>query len=87
MHPRTRLVADGPPIVRSKDDYAILMGELQQLVNGTWPDTARPMPTQSYYIKSPTQLHWNAGMQVICYVHGTWNHGITYGTSSVGLHG
>ena len=87
MNPRVSLVADGPPLEVSQPDYATLMGELQHLVNGTRPDIARPVSALSSYTKCPTQLHWEAGMQVIRYLHGTWGHGIIYGSSSQGLVG
>ena len=78
---------DGPPLVATQSEYATLMGELQHLVNGTRPDIARPVSALSSYTKSPTQLHWDAGMQVVRYLHGTWNFVITYGTNSDGLMG
>ena len=87
MNPRISLVSDGPPLEVSQSDYATLMGELQHLVNGTRPDIARPVSALSSYTKCPTQLHWEAGMQVIRYLHGTWGHGIIYGSSSQGLVG
>ena len=87
MCPRTPLRPDGPPLQVQQSDYATLMGELQHLVNGTRPDIARPVSLLSSYTQSPTQRHWEAGMQVVRYLHGTWNHGITYGTSKQGLMG
>ena len=86
MDPRTPLVASGP----GYDDvasYSTIMGELQHLVNCTRPDIARAVSTLSLYTKAPTQLHWDASMHVVRYLHGTWNLGIVYGTSDVGLQG
>ena len=70
MNPRVSLVADRPPLEVSQSEYATLVGKLQHLVNGTIPDIARPVSALSSYTKSPTQLHWEAGMQVIRYLHG-----------------
>ena len=86
MDPRKQLVADGPGH-DDKAGYSTVMGELQHLVNCTRPDIARAVSALSSYTKSPKQLHWEAAMQVIRYLHGTWNLAIFYGTSDVGLQG
>ena len=86
MDPRTPLVASGP----GYDDvagYSTIMGELQHLVNCTRPDIARAVSALSSYTKAPTQLHWDASMQVVRYLHGTWSLGIVYGTNDIGLQG
>jgi hypothetical protein len=86
MDPRAPLVASGPGY-NDVAGYSTIMGELQHLVNCTRPDIARAVSALSSYTKSPTQLHWEASMQVVRYLHGTWNLGIVYGTSDVGLQG
>ena len=61
MDARAPLVAQGD---RFEDPaaYSTLMGELQHLVNRTHPDIARAVPALSSYNKSPSTLHWQAGM-------------------------
>ena len=83
MDRRTPRVVDGPPIEGSQGEYATLMDEY--LVNGTRLDITSLVSALSSY--THTQLCWDASMQVMRYLHDTWNYGITYGTSSAGLHG
>ena len=86
MGPRTPLVASG----LGYDDvagYSTIMGELQHLVNCTRPDIAQAVSALSSYTKAPTQLHWDASMRVVRYLHETWNLGIMYDTSDADLQG
>ena len=59
-------MCDGPGL-DGKPGNTIVTEELQHLVNRTRPNIARAVCVLSSYSKSPTQLHWRVGMQVVRY--------------------
>ena len=86
MCPRTKLIVEGP-IMDRPERYPMLTGELQHLVDCTRPDLAKPVSALASFTKKPTNAHWDAALQVLSYVGGTANEGITYGTTDAQLVG
>ena len=65
--------------------YPALLGVLLHLAQCTRPDISYAVGVLSSFSKRPSQLHWNALLDLARYVGYTRTYGITYGGSAVGL--
>lgn len=59
-------------------NYRSAVGSLMYLSQCTWPDLAHAVGVLSQHLDRPSLQHWNAALQVFCYVKGTVSLGITY---------
>jgi hypothetical protein len=58
--------------------YREIIGSLQYLASGTRPDISCPVSKLARFNNKPTREHWVAAKNVLRYVKGTSNYGITY---------
>lgn len=61
-----------------KLNYRSIVGSLMYLSQCTRPDLAHAVGVLSQHLERPALPHWNAAMQVLRYLKGTVNLGITY---------
>lgn len=57
--------------------YRSTIGALQYLTH-TRPDIAYTVNTLSQFLKSPTDIHWQAVKRALRYIHGTRHYGIYF---------
>ena len=69
------------------NDYASLIGSLQYLAVATRPDIAYTINRLAAYTANPSLEHYSAAKQVLRYIKGTRNYGITYHAASTRLIG
>ena len=58
--------------------YAQLIGELQFIVNSTWPNITYAINRLASYTVNPSMQHQTALKRVLQYLSGTKTYGITY---------
>ena len=62
--------------------YAALIGSLMYATVTTRPDISFAVQHLSQFTSCPSQAHWTAAKQVLCYLKGTQNIGLTYRKST-----
>jgi hypothetical protein len=93
MDPSTRLTSDQSPkstaeIARmAKVPYQEAVGKLMYTALGTQPDITYAVQVLLQFTKSPGEAHWDAVKHVFCYLKGTHNLWLTYGSASKTLEG
>ncbi|GJT67885.1 hypothetical protein Tco_0515005, partial [Tanacetum coccineum] len=61
--------------------YQHVVGALQY-VTLSWPDIAFAVNKVCQYMHAPTENHWFAAKRILCYLHGTVDHGMLIRRSS-----
>jgi hypothetical protein len=74
---------DGPTTQEERDrmatiPYRELVGSLIHLVNCTRPDLAFTVSVLSRFCSNPGQTHWEAALNCLKYLKGTWDWGLRY---------
>ena len=74
------------PELRYPTEYRQLVGGLMFLGN-SHPDICFAMNTLSQYMIEPHRIHWIGAKNLLRYIWGTINHGMSHTTRSMRLHG
>ncbi|PWA84739.1 zinc finger, CCHC-type [Artemisia annua] len=77
MDPGTRLTKNTEGTMVNSTEYISLIGCLRYLLH-TRPDLSYSIGLLSRFMQEPKEQHMKAIRQVLCYVKGTINYGITY---------
>lgn len=79
LSPAIRLSADdGEPLDTAQFAYGSLIGSLLYLAVCTRPDIAQAVGALSRHMAHPTTVHWQAAKDVVRYLAGTSDFGITF---------
>jgi hypothetical protein len=84
LNPAVKLSADmgggkqGELLDTAKYPYRALIGSVMYLMICTRPDIAAAVGTLSRFMESPRLGHWQAGIHLLRYIHGTQHFGIRY---------
>lgn len=62
------LVRKSDPMLKTGKPYLRLLGCLQWLSVSTWPDISFAVKRLSHFNQNPTDLHWNAALDVLLYL-------------------
>ena len=81
----TKLTKTGEPLDTSSHPYSQLIGSLMYLSVCTRPDISQAVGALARYMANPTKEHWQAATNVLRYLAGTTECGITFGAGSPGL--
>ena len=78
MDSNLKLEPGEPEAGNRNNNYASLIGSLMYAAVATWADIAYAVNRLASFIANPTLSHWNTAKQVMRYLNGTKNYGITY---------
>ena len=81
----TKLTKTGEPLDTGSHPYSQLIGSLMYLSVCTRPDISQAVGALARYMANPTKEHWQAATNVLRYLAGTAEYGITFGAGSPGL--
>ena len=70
---------EGEPLDTNKYAYNQLIGSLMYLAVCTRPDVAHAVGALAKYLATPTTVHWSVATDVLRYLAGTKDYGITFG--------
>ncbi len=59
-------------------DYCVVLGSLNHIANGTWPDISFATNYLQCYASDIHPIHWNCAMHVLAYLKRTIEYRITY---------
>ncbi|GAQ93443.1 hypothetical protein KFL_015360015 [Klebsormidium nitens] len=76
-----KLTREGEPLDTARIPYSELIGSLLFLSVCTRPDIAQAVGALARYTSAPTEAHWAAALEVVRYLAGTAEAGITFGGS------
>ena len=71
----------------SKVPYSSVVGSLMYAMVCTRPDIAHAVGVVSRYMNDPGKEHWMAVKWILRYLRGTTAHALSFGGSSIVLHG
>ena len=74
------------PTLENPTEYRQLIGALMFLVNSCL-DICFAVNTLSQHMAEPHHIHWIGAKNLLRYLRGTINHGLTYTVGSLRLHG
>ena len=82
MATNIKLLKEGDALDTSVHGYSEPVGALMYLACCTRQDLSQPVGALARYMAAPTKDHWDALKDVLHYLCGTVNYGITYGLGS-----
>ncbi|GAQ93484.1 hypothetical protein KFL_015700010 [Klebsormidium nitens] len=83
LNPGEKILKQGEPLNVEKFPYSSLVGSLLYLANCTRPDLAQVTGSLARFMSCPTEDHWRLARNVLSYLAGTSNEGLTYGAESL----
>ena len=78
MDPSTKLYPSEGESEGRSNAYALLIGSLMYLAVATRPDIAYAVYRLGSFMANPDLSHWTAAKQILRYLSGTREYGITY---------